>query len=55
MRNQKVNTKYKRCIRCKERKRDVRNRLDPYLDEIWERKKYIQICDDCEQELKWEI
>ena len=43
------------CQCCREKKADVRLRIDPYKQELYDKIVMVMICDECEQEYKNEI
>lgn len=47
--------KYKKCSQCKKHKRDVKKRLDPYLQDICNIKRWKNLCKKCEVEIAQEI
>ena len=43
---------FKKCSNCKKQKPDVTRRIDPYREEIENKKVYRHLCDDCEKSIK---
>jgi hypothetical protein len=47
--------KPKRCSHCKRKKRDVRRRLDPFLEEVHGEKVYKNLCNACDEAISEDI
>lgn len=41
---------YLKCSCCKLRKKDVKKTIDPYMEDIYEKKIHVKLCKDCERE-----
>ena len=43
---------FAKCSNCKARKPDVKKRVDPYREDVENKKVYCNLCDDCEKSAK---
>ena len=45
-----INFPDEECYMCKRQKQDVRKRVDPYMQDVHDKKEIIPMCNDCYQE-----